>query len=302
MDQLEEWDRARMIFLRSCVFILLVAAFLSSPFVQASSENRTPRTERRLLLKSIFCARDLVQHSHRPLPGKFLALDYLRRARAAVSDLATLSQNVSECEQTLSALRSGEIEKLDPGFERLRRRFADWISLPDHADYPGVTGGVQNLIEDFQLDEFGRSWSECFLLGPEVIAGLGIALSAGVNAGLCVQRDWRRWIAIGAQVGLGLGLGGAIGVHVEREVFKGGADVDYELVNGGFVLIGGLDGVEWDDEGSDPTFGAGLGAFVLGRMTGHTTLVPIGTHRRKILAEFMSDDSRNVRSGPRLRD
>lgn len=104
---------------------------------------------------------------------------------------------------------------------------------------------------------------------------------------------------MGAQFGLGLGIGGAIGVHLEREAFKGAADVDYELVNGGFVLIGGLDGVEWDDEGSDPTFGAGLGGFVLGRITGHTKFIPIGTHRRKILAEFLSDLSAFPVEGPK---
>ncbi len=266
---------------------LVLSILISTPGL-ARSELHLTRAERRPLLKSIFCARSLTQNKSFPEPGKILAMDILQRAHAEVGNPLALSEIASECERTLSEVRSGEFEKFDPGFENLKKRYPDWISLPEDEAYPGAPLGVQRLIKNFRRALYFQA--DCTLLGPEVVAGLGAAFSAGASAGLCRRSDGRRWIAIGTHFGVGFGFGGAVGVHVEREGYDGSNTyLEPQAEIGAFLGTGSLDEYELTGNEDDKMIGVGLGVFYLVGLDFQAKIISLGTNRRKILGEFLAE-------------
>ena len=237
------------------LFGFLLAVFLSfsswAPVARAQSapEYVGGRKERRVLLKTLDCARELVQHSHDPFPGLYLGMEVLMEARASVYDVPELRQVLKHCSQLKAELAADSPTLGGVSRAELLLRFGGaWGSISEPI-FQEAPLGVQKIIQAFQersMNDVGV-YVRCKLVGPEVIAGFGLALSAGVEAGLCKSSDYRQWLAVGGSVGAGLGLGGAVGIHQEDEVFADAtAYAEAEWAFGGFIGIGNLLVIDFD--------------------------------------------------------
>jgi hypothetical protein len=271
--------------------VVSFAFWASDSQAQVSSEFVGSRKERRVLLRTLECARELVQHSQDPFPGLYLGMEVLMEARASVYDVSALRQILKHCSLLKADLAAGSPTLDGVSREELRLRFGGALGSISEPIFEDAPIGVRKVIQSFRIEPsnyLGVS-VRCKLVGPEVIAGFGLALSAGVEAGLCKSSDYRQWLAVGGSVGAGLGLGGAIGIHQEDDTFADAtAYAEAEWAFGGFIGIGNLLVIDFDFQEDESVLGVGLGFFGLARVSGLTKVIPLGFRREELLRDFLN--------------
>ena len=267
-----------------------------SAHAQASTWKDLTSSQKRGAMQVIRCARQLAQNGG-VFPGGMLAAEALQRLVDNQNDSSRIREIVEDCKARSRSLFSGKMEQDDPGFARQRERYAEWLTLEDFpfgtdATSSPIHGRVSHMVSDFLdvMRDGGRNW-DCTMVGPEVIAALGVGVEAGVSGGMCTSRDGRRWLALGGSIGGGFGVGAIAGVHRSSPYFKGAGEVDavstYNLAAG--VAIG----LSGDNAPADPdsaTVGAGLGIFVGKRLDGTVRVLPLGDARRQMITSLLNLD------------
>jgi hypothetical protein len=206
-----------------------------------------------------------------------------------IQSTLALKHEAQECRTLFNEYRSGELQKKDPEYALMRKKFGDWIQMGWWEAASQGPEGVWRLMARFHSAIAGDPYIICRLVGPKVAAGLGIVLTADVEAGLCTGVDQRRWLAVGA--GLGLGLGGVAAIGLQNEEFRPLEGVAESKVQEELAIYFGVGGGVAYPEGrgnpDDITLGVGFGAYVGKSVHGAIRLIPVRSDSDEMLRVFL---------------
>ena len=271
--------------------LLSVLGLGTAADARAEGVESLTRSQKRAGRAVLECSRDLVQASvvNPEFPGSFVALELMQRARMDIHSTQSLKLEASECQKTLNDYRTGKLLKQDPNYSTFRKKYDDWIQMGLRDALDLAPEGVRRLIGGFHSAIDGGGYITCSLVGPKVAAGLGVVLTADAEAGLCKDVDQRRWLAVGA--GIGIGLGGVASVGIQSQEFRpleGVAATEVQDEIAYYIGVGG--GVAFPKGRENPddiSLGLGVGAYVGKSVHGAIRLIPVRSDSDEILGIFL---------------
>jgi hypothetical protein len=157
---------------------------------------------------------------------------------------------------------------------------------------------VRHMLQVFRSPE-----AVCTLAGPEVAAALGVGGTLGAHAGLCKSTDGRQTLALGLEAGLLVGAVAAVGLSTQQYSLPPGQLAEASAGAGWGVVLGGGARFGSYEAGVGGAFEVGLGWYRYRSGSVAVQVLPLGTHRKRLVREFLSegygedDDGRSGTSG-----
>ena len=161
--------------------LLTVLSFGASTSARADGSETLNRAQKKAASSLLVCARDLVQASVREpgFPGVYAALELMQRARMDIQSADVLKQEAQECRTLFKDYQSGELQKNDPEYALMRKKFGDWIQMGWWDAASQAPEGVWRLLARYHSAIAAEPHITCHLGGPEIGCRPGGCLDGG---------------------------------------------------------------------------------------------------------------------------